>query len=339
MKIKQVQKAKQIKEKITRKLRWGISGCGNFAENTFLPTFQHLKKSKLISVYSHSLERARFIENKFAAESAFNNFDEFLKSDFDVLYISSINLYHYEQVLKAAEAKKHILCEKPMALTSAQAKEMVDVCNKNNVFLSINYVHRFHPLVVKAKELIEKDMLGKLVSVSIHFNINYAPNDNYRFKKKLSGGGALRDLGPHVIDLLRFFGGEISDIKGYIDNIIYQSEVDDFANAILKYENSGYGYLNVSYNSPKAFNRIDILGFKGCLSINNIIGSKSSPGKLIIDLEGEGRKSFRRRANKLLYRLRNFQKALLKNIEPAITGYDGLINLELMEKLEESCKR
>ena len=97
--------------------------------------------------------------------------------------------------------------------------------------------------------------------------------------------------------------------------------------------------MNVSYNSPKAFNRIDILGFKGCLSIDNIIGSKSSPGKLIIDLEGEGKKTFRRRANKLLYRLRNFQKALLKNIEPAITGYDGLINLQLMEKLEESCKR
>jgi len=321
-----------------KKLRWGVAGCGHFLENTFLPTFQQLKRSKLVSVFSHDLERANFISNHFLAEEAFDNFDEFLKSDFNVLYISSVNSDHYEQVIKAAKAGKNILCEKPLALTSAQAEEMVSICNKNNVFLSVNYVHRFHPLVVKAKEIIEKQMLGRIISISANFNIDFSPNDNFRFNKELSGGGALRDLGTHMIDLLRFFGGEISEIKGFVDNVIYTSEVDDTAVAVIKYEKSGFGLFNVSYNSKRAFNRIEITGYKGSISIENLIGKKQIPSKLIIDLEGEAKKAFRKRANKQLYLLKSIQRYYLKNQKPLVTGYDGFINLKLMEELEKQCQ-
>ena len=321
-----------------KKLRWGVAGCGHFLENTFLPTFQQLKRSKLVSVFSHDLERANFISNHFLAEEAFDNFDEFLKSDFNVLYISSVNSDHYEQVIKAAKAGKNILCEKPLALTSAQAEEMVSICNENNVFLSVNYVHRFHPLVVKAKEIIEKQMLGRIISISANFNIDFSPNDNFRFNKELSGGGALRDLGTHMIDLLRFFGGEIFEIKGFVDNVIYTSEVDDTAVAVIKYEKSGFGLFNVSFNSKRAFNRIEITGYKGSISIENLIGKKQIPSKLIIDLEGEARKAFRKRANKQLYLLKSIQRSYLKNQKPLVTGYDGFINLKLMEELEKQCQ-
>ncbi len=321
-----------------KKLRWGVAGCGHFLENTFLPTFQQLKRSKLVSVFSNDLERANFISNHFLAEEAFDNFDEFLKSDFNVIYISSVNSDHYKQVIKAAEAGKNILCEKPLALTSAQAEEMVRVCNEHNVFLSVNYVYRFHPLVVKAKEIIEKQMLGRIISISANFNIDFAPNDNFRFNKQLSGGGALRDLGTHMIDLLRFFGGEISEIKGFVDNVIYTSEVDDSAVAVIKYERSGFGSFNVSYNSKKAFNRIEITGYKGSISVENLIGKKQVHSKLIIDLEGEARKAFRKRANKQLYLLKSIQRSYLKNQKPLVTGYDGFINLKLMEELEKQCQ-
>ena len=172
-------------------------------------------------------------------------------------------------------------------------------------------------------------MLGKLVSISTNFNIEVPPSDNFRFKKVLSGGGALRDLGTHMIDLLRFFGGEIADITGYVDNVVYKSEVDDFTNAIVKFKKSGYGYFNVSFNTRKAFNRVEILGYKGALSIENLIGRKSKACKLTIDLEGEAKKAFRRRANKLTYLLKSIQKSFLKNEPPLITGNDGLINMKI----------
>jgi predicted dehydrogenase len=182
-------------------------------------------------------------------------------------------------------------------------------------------------------------MLGKLVSISTSFNANFPPDDNFRFKKKLSGGGALRDLGSHMIDLLRFFGGEIIEIKGNVDNVVYNSEVDDFANAIVKFEKSGYGFFNVSFNTKKPFNRIEILGYRGSLTIENLIGKKSSSTRLIINLDGEAKKSFRRRANKLNYTLRSVQNSLMKNEMPKVNGYDGLVNMQLIENLERQCGR
>jgi predicted dehydrogenase len=264
----------------------------------------------------------------------FDNYDEFLKSDINAVYISSANINHYGQVLKAASAGKNILCEKPMALNSSQAEEMIKVCKENNVLLCVNYIYRFHPLVRKVKELISSHLIGKIVSITASFNVDFPPSSNFRFQKSLSGGGSLRDLGTHIIDLLRFFGGEISEIQGVVDNIIYKSEVDDFAAAVVKFQKSGYGYFNVSFNCKKAFNRIDILGHRGAISIEKIIGAKNVPAKFTILLEGEAKKAFRKRGNKMVYMLRSVQKSFLKNEETIATGYDGYVNLKLMEELE-----
>jgi len=320
-----------------KKLRWGVAGCGKFAENTFIPTLLQLKRNVVVSVYSSYKNRAEEIANKFTIASHFNNYKKFLEQEFDILYVGSANNDHHWQVVEAAKAGKHILCEKPLALNSKEAKEMVSACKENNVFLTVNYVHRFHPLSVKAKEIVDKLLIGSIVSISVSFNIDYEPNDNFRFDIRQSGGGAFRDLGTHMIDILRYFGGEIIDIKGFIDNVVYKSEVDDFASAVVKFEKGGYGYLNVSYNSRNSFNRIEIIGSNGSLSIENIIGAKKPPGKLTIDLVGEARKAFRKRANKQRFALKSIQKSILSNTAPQISGNDGLVNMYIMEKLENQC--
>lgn len=318
-----------------KKLKWGVSGCGNFAETTFIPTLLQLKKNVLTSVYSSDIKRAKNIANKFTIPTHFDDYKKFLEQDFNILYIGSANNDHHWQVIEAAKAGKHILCEKPLALNSVEAEEMVKTCNDNNVFLTINYVHRFHPLCIKAKEFIDRSLIGSIVTISVTFNIDYEPNNNFRFDIRQSGGGAFRDLGTHMIDLLRYFGGEINDIRGFIDNVVYKSEVDDFAAGVVKFEKGGYGYLNVSYNSKNSFNRIEIIGSKGSISIENIIGAKKSHGKLTIDLIGEARKAFRKRAIKQKFALRSIQKSILSNTQPQVTGHDGLVNMQIMEKLEK----
>ncbi|MFO7525336.1 MAG: Gfo/Idh/MocA family oxidoreductase [Ignavibacteriaceae bacterium] len=321
----------------TKKLKWGISGCGRVAENTFIPALTMSRKGKLVSLYSRDIKRSKLLAEKFGAQSFHNNFDEFLKSGIDIVYIASENSRHYEQVIKAAKAGKHILCEKPLAITSSQAEEMIRICKDNNVHLAVNYQHRFHPLVVKARELIKDQKLGKLVSISLNFNIDFPPSSNYRFKKDLSGGGALRDLGTHMIDLLRYLGGEIAEIDGIVDNLVYQSEVDDFALATVRFVKEGYGSFNVSFNSKKAFNRVEVVCHKGSMSIENLIGRKIVSPKLTILIEGEAKKAFRKRGNKQLYLLKSIQRSLIKNESPSINGEDGLINMKLMEELERKC--
>lgn len=322
---------------IPKKLKWGLAGCSNFAENVFLPALQLVKRSKLISIYSHDINRALSISNKFGAPYAFDNYDEFLKSDFDAVYIASKNSDHYWQVIKAAEAGKHILCERPIALNSTQAKEMVEISKKNNVILIVDHLHRFHPLIIKTKELLDKQILGKIVSITASYNIDFPPSENFRFRKDLSGGGVLRDLGSQMIDLLRYFGGEISEVKGYIDNIIYKSEVEDFASAVLKFEKGGYGLFNVSYDTKKPFIKADILGYNGSLSIESFIDKKNFSTKLIIDLHGETKKVFRKRINKVTFMIRSAQKSFLKKQPPLISGEDALQNMIIIEEIERQC--
>ncbi len=324
---------------VPRIIKWGVAGCGHFTETSFIPAVQVLKRSRLVSVFSHDMQRAKYFSEKYAIKNAFNDFDEFLKSNFDVLYVCSANIFHFEQVIKAAKAGKHILCEKPLALTSAQAKEMVETCKANNVFLTLSYNNRYHPLVIKTKELIQMELIGKLISINMDFNIDFPPGENFRFKKELSGGGALRDLGTHLIDLMRYFGGEADEIIGYTDNVIYHSDVEDFAAGIIKFDKSGYGKFSVSYNSKKAFNRVEIIGYKGTIALENLFGRPKAPTRLIIDLVGEKAKAFRKRANKMYLMLREIQRCLLKNEHPEITGLDGLINLKLMEELESQCRQ
>jgi len=322
----------------SNKLKWGVVGLGRFTEKTFLPSIQHLRKSKVISVCSHNLNRAKSIATNFGIPNFFDNYDEFLKSDVDAIYIASKNCDHYEQAIKAAQAGKHIFCEKPLALNSKQAEEMVIAAEKNNVLFAVNYVHNFHPLTIKAKELINTLKLGKIVSVQANFNIDFPPDNNFRFVKEKSGGGALRDLGTHTLNLLRYFGGEISDIEGFIDNIVYQSEVEDFASAIVKFQNGGYGYFNVSYNTKKAFNRLEIICHRGSIEIDNLIGRKIIGTKLSIIIDGEAKKSFRKGGNKMLFALKSVQDSFIKNQKPLVSGYDGLVNMKLMEELERKCQ-
>jgi predicted dehydrogenase len=327
------------KQSKIKKIKWGVAGCGRFTEFSFIPALEFLRKSTINSVYSGTVARAKQVADKYGIPRHFDNYDEFLKSDINAVYIGSINSNHYEQVVKAAEAGKNILCEKPLSMTSAQAEEMVKVCEKNNVHLAVNYVHRFHPLIIKAKEILDSQMLGKLTSINLNFNIDIPPTNNFRFDPKLSGGGALRDLGTHMIDLMRFFGGEIENINGVIDNVVYKSDVEDFSAAILKFKNSGYGTFCVSFSNKKGFNRIEILGHKGGVSIDNLIGKRNVSSKLTILIDGEAKKAFRKRGNKVVYLLRSIQNSFLKNEKPKVTGFDGYVNLKLMEELESKCQR
>ncbi len=316
-----------------KKLIWGVAGTGRIVEHSFLPAINFLKRSTVASIYGHNLHRAKLLATKTPNATAFDDFDKFLEQDFDVLYVASSNDYHYEQVLKAAKKGKHILCEKPLALTSEQAKEMVKVCEENNVKLAVNYIFRFHPLIKKAKELVDNQYIGKIISIYSNFHIDFPPSDNYRYDKN-KGGGALLDLGTHMIDLFRYIGGEFELLHGYVDNLLYNTDVDDFAGATVKFNNGFYGNFQVSFDSKRSPNRLVIIGHKGTISIDDLIGKKFVPSKLIIEIEGERKKVFRRKTNKFLSAMRWYQKYYLKNIEPEVTGYDGYINMKIMEKIK-----
>lgn len=329
----------KLKRQKPKKVKWGVAGCGRFTESAFLPTMLLYRKAKTVSLYSKDIKRARSLADKFGITNATDNYDDFLATDIDAVYIGSANSDHYEQVIKAAKAGKHILCDKPLSITAAEAFEMVRVCEDNGVKFAVNYLYRFHPLLQKTRELINSQAFGKLISINASFNINLLPGDNFRYNKTMSGGGAIRDLGTHLIDVFRYLGGEIVSIEGVMDKVVYKTEVDDYAAGICRFEKNGYGIFNASFNSPKAFNRVEILCSRGAFSLEDLISQKRSSTKLSILLEGETKKVFRKRANKMYRCIRSFSMSILNNTPAEVPGMDGAINMKLMELFEQECTR
>lgn len=324
-----------IKRKGISRLKWGIAGLGSFSENSVIPAFRMVQRADVAAVYSGNAARAKVVAERFSIPVAYSSFEEFLASDIQAVYIGSANNDHHWQVIQAARAGKHILCDKPLALNHQQAVEMRDVCIASGVHCAVNFVYRFHPLVLKAKELVDQGMIGKIISVRADFQVQFHPTDNYRYKKD-AGGGALRDLGPHVLDVCRYLGGEVTSIYGQTGKMVYQTEVDDFAAGTLKFANGGTGYFSVAFCVPRGFNRIEVIGSKGSVSVENIVARRLMAGKLTILLEGEYKKVFSKRANKLLKLFRSVNSSFLKNEAPSVTIEDGVVNMKLIEMVENN---
>ncbi|GAB1348983.1 Gfo/Idh/MocA family oxidoreductase [Ignavibacteriales bacterium] len=293
----------------------------------------------MLSVYSGDIHRAKTFADRFGAATHFDNYDSFLDSGIDAVYIAGTNSTHYLQAKKALLAGKFVLCEKPITNSAEEAAELHSLALEPGRIFTINYTYRYHPFIIKAKDLLDNHKLGKILNIQADFNVDLVPGSNFRYDKGLAGGGALRDLGTHMIDTYRFLMGEITDISGYLDNLVYKADVEDFATAIVKFENGSYGNFTVSYAAKKSINSLKIIGHKGSLRIDNLIGMRYSSSKLTISLEGEAQKVFRKRANKLYRLLRDVNTSFINKVQPQITSYDGLANLRLMETLERECRK
>lgn len=328
----------KLRKDISRKIKWGVAGLGRYSEYAFIPTSLLVRRMKINSIFSNDENRAKVLAKRYSIPFNFNNYKEFLASDINAVYIGSKNSDHYYQVKEALLAGKHVLCDKPFTINSEEAKELVDLAAGKNLFLSINFNYRFHPLINKAKAIIDSKLLGELISIKGEFNINIIPGSNFRYIKKFSGGGPSRDLASHIFDLFRYFNGDFSILCGIKKNIIYPSEVEDYAAALIEFHNGSQGFVETCFSSSKSFNRIVIMGTKGSISLENLIAVKfPQSAKMIIILEGEAKKVFRKRANMLHRLLRSVNRSIIKNQKPEITGEDGFVNMMLLEELDKKC--
>lgn len=212
------------------------------------------------------------------------------RDDIDVIDIVSPNNTHADIAIAAAKAGKHIICEKPLALSVEQAQHMLDAVNKAGVVHMVCHNYRFAPAVQYAKQLIQQGKLGRIYHVRATFLQDWLMDPGYplvwRLRKDVSGSGTLGDLGSHIIDLARFLVGEFSEVAGMMETFIKErplgdmdihlqgkvesSEkgevtVDDAASFLARFENGALGVFEVSRFSRgnRAGNRFEINGEKG----------------------------------------------------------------------------
>ena len=174
--------------------------------------------AKIEAVCTKNIENARAASLRYGIPEYTSNEDDVIYNPkIDAIDISTPNIYHYETAKKAILAKKHIYCEKPLAVTYAQAKELAFLARENNVKAMMVFNNRFLSSVIKAKEIVSSGKLGRIISFNaryLHSSALDASRTGWKQDKDVCGGGVLFDLGSHVIDLIYYLLGEFESVIG-----------------------------------------------------------------------------------------------------------------------------
>ena len=260
-----------------KKVRWGVLGAGGIAERRTLPGMMQAENAELIAVMEVNAENAERLRAKFGAKRAYTSDEALLKDpEIDAVYIASPVILHARQARLAADCGKHILLEKPLALTAAEAQEVVSYCESKGVKIAAGFMMRYGAYVQAMKQAIAQGKIGQLVSCSALLTCWYPDMPGaWRQIKSESGGGALMDMGVHCIDLIQYItGSKVKTVAGMSGTKVFHYEVDDQSSTLMELENGAYAYVDANFNIPDAAAkcRMEIYGSRGSMLAEGTIG-------------------------------------------------------------------
>ena len=195
---------------MTAQIRWGILSTANIGVKRFIPGATNSRNGVVTAIASRDLRRAREVADRLAIPTAYGSYEELLLDPtVDAIYNPLPNSLHAEWTMKAAAAGKPVLCEKPLALNSAEAAVMIDACRQRSVPLMEAFMYRFHPQHTLVRSLIADGTIGELrmVRAAFTFMLEPFPPGNVRLQAEL-GGGALMDVGCYAVNAARMLFGE-----------------------------------------------------------------------------------------------------------------------------------
>lgn len=306
------------------KIRWGLIGCGDIAQKRVAPSLRDLLNVEFLAVNRNRAELAAAFAQQFGARKWFSDWRALLAdSEIDAVYIATPVHLHAEQTIAAAEAGKHVLCEKPMAMNVAECDRMIAACNANGVKLSIAYYRHFYPVIARVKKLIAKGAIGKPILAQINaFEWNAMQPEHPRywfFTKDKSGGGPMMDFGCHRIEVLTNIFGAIVDVQSWMDNLLFDREVEDTSAAIFKFETGLRATLTVTHAAFESQDTLNIFGSQGSLHI-----AKLNQGDLrIVTSDGERIEAHPPHTNIQLPSIADMTEAILENRQPQVDGQIG----------------
>lgn len=269
-------------------LRWGILGCGDVAEHKGGPPLYTVPDSELIAVMRRDRIKAEAFAEKHGAKRVYTDVDTLLAdSELNAIYVATPPYLHCEHTCRAAAAGKHVLCEKPMALTVAECQRMIDACRTAGVALMLAYYRNFYPNIVKMKALMEQGAIGEIVLARVNHTGFYNPNrhdlSSWRVDPEISGGGVLMDLGSHRISLLQYLMGNIESVRGYAETLHLDIPVDDSTAFTLRFENGTHAVANINWNIGVSIDAVEVYGTQGALKCSPL-----NSGNLTVETSESG---------------------------------------------------
>ncbi|MGN6565411.1 MAG: Gfo/Idh/MocA family protein [Thermomicrobiales bacterium] len=265
-------------------IRVGVIGAGAIAVARHLPAFhdcQEAGEAELVAVADPVTANARQAAERFGVPHIFANYQDLLRLPLDAVSICTPNVYHEPIALAALALGKHVLCEKPLAMTYAGARQMHERAEQAGVTTAVNFRYRFIPAAGFVRDLIQGGELGEIYHVYANY-FNGGLHDpatpiHWRETRAEAGSGALGDLASHLIDLCRFWIGEIASVRGHLHTFTTerplttggtgQVDVDDATSFLVRFAGGAEGVLNASRCAIGRNNhqRVEIYGTKGAL--------------------------------------------------------------------------
>lgn len=338
------------------KVRWGVIGAGGIADRRTLPGLIKAENAELVAVMEVCPQRTEELRVKYGAKRGYTSEDELLADpEIDAVYVATPVPHHTRQALKVAAAGKHLLLEKPAALTVADGREIADACRAAEVLAAAGFMMRYHAYHQAMREIVQSGKLGQIVSCRAQLTCWYPDMDNcWRQQKSLSGGGAMMDMGIHCLDLLQYItGSKVKRIAGLAATSTFKYDVDDSAAALIELENGAFGFVDANFNIPDAAaeGRLEIYGTGGSLlargtisqvegGVLNAVLADSSKG---YDAQQE-RNEVQETAVKVdfgnMYQkeIESFGRSILEGLPVEVPLEDALHNQELVEKFYQSAQ-
>jgi predicted dehydrogenase len=324
------------------KVRWGVLGVASIATRKVVPAMQRGEWSTISAIASRDLAKAENAARSLGIAKAYGSYDELLADpEIEAVYNPLPNHLHVPWSIKAAEAGKHVLCEKPLSMDVAEAKTLIAERDRAGVKIGEAFMVRTHPQWLRTRELVREGRIGELRSISCHFSFFNRDPKNPRNIPEL-GGGAMMDIGCYPINISRFiFGEEPSRVVALIERDP-DFKIDRLTSAILDYP-SGQAVFTCSMQL-NYFQRVVFVGTKGRIEVEIPFNAPNDrPCRLLID---DGRDLFGGGAtvetiptcDQYTVQGDAFSRAIRENSEVPVPLEDAIRNMAVIDAVMRSAE-
>lgn len=320
------------------KLRWGVLGAANIARKAVIPAIQASSNGKVVAIASREQARAQEAASAAGIADVYADYAALLRSSaVDAVYIPLPNSEHYEWTITAIEAGKHVLCEKPLALTAQQASEMAAAAERAGVVLAEAFMYRHHPLVHKVLDLLHAGAIGELKLVRSTFSFGLVDDNNIRMSKEL-GGGALMDVGCYGVNLARLVTG--AEPIGLAAVAEYASSgVDESFAGVLRFPNGVLAQLDVSLRAAGGPS-YELIGTTGKIVVRQGFKLASDEeGEIQLHQQGDISRIFTDAVDQFQLMIEDFGKAARGQRPFAYPASDAVANMQAIDGLREAAAR
>lgn len=307
-----------------KKIRWGIIGSGDIVQKRIMAAIRSDPNSDLLGI----ARRDERLVEPFAKENGIerwyrDHLELLADEDIDAVYIASPVFLHESHTIDSARAGKHILCEKPMAMNTAECDSMIEECSKAGVNLGIAYYRRFYPVIDRVRRALRSGEIGKPVFAQVNTFESFNPGPDHPrrwfIEKTKSGGGPMMDFGCHRLEILIDLFGSVAEAKSINAKVCFDREVEDTSCALLRFGDGSCASLTVTHAAKASVDTFEIYGTLGSIRIPSL-----NSGEITIsNATGESREMYPPSANFQAPLIQDFTSAILDGRGPRVSGEVG----------------